>query len=142
MINISAQTTNQKDFHEVIVQTNNNQNQILIPAKENGYGSSINGGELLFLALASCFTNDIYREAKTFGINVSKVNVIVSGEFKSEPGSIAENIRYDVYVEAMATDVKIEKLIRHTDTVAEIQNTLRTGLEVKLNKISTKSIIK
>lgn len=140
MIKIHAQTTNQKNFHNVILKTNDIENQISIPPKDGGYGSSINGGEILFLALATCFTNDIYREAKNFGIGLNKVILNVTGEFNSDPGSIAENINYNVYVEAKATESEITKLIKYTDTVAEIQNTLRTGLEVKLNNISTKTL--
>jgi len=43
------------------VQTDNDFKPITIEPKATGYGSSINGGELLLLALATCFCNDIYR---------------------------------------------------------------------------------
>ncbi len=50
-------------------------------SKENGYGSSASGGELLFLALATCYCNDIYREAAKKNIKVESVEVDVEGDF-------------------------------------------------------------
>jgi len=63
IMKISARVENRKDNHQVTLQTNDNVHSIIIPPKPTGYGSSANGGELLFLALASCYCNDIYREA-------------------------------------------------------------------------------
>jgi uncharacterized OsmC-like protein len=53
---------------------------------------------LLFLALATCFCNDIYREAAK-RLKVQSVEVIVSGEFggEGEPGS---NIEYKAKIES------------------------------------------
>lgn len=43
------------------MQTNDQPHAIWIPPKSVRFGSSAIGGELLFLALASCYCNDIYR---------------------------------------------------------------------------------
>jgi uncharacterized OsmC-like protein len=59
----------------VIVATNGSEQRLAIPPKASGGGSSINGGELLFAALATCYCNDIYREARSRGIHVSSVRV-------------------------------------------------------------------
>lgn len=74
---ISAKVENTKDNHHVALQTNENVHSITIPSKSTGYGSSVNGGELLFLALATCYCNDIYREAAKRNIRLERVEVNV-----------------------------------------------------------------
>jgi len=44
----------------------------------------------------------------------------------------AQNVEYSVEVEADANQSEIQELIRYTDRVAEISNSLRLGAEVKL----------
>lgn len=128
---IAAQVDNTIDSHKVKLSTNGVERSVTIPPKDNGMGSSVNGGELLFLALATCYCNDIYREAAKRNINVSGVTVTVEGEFGGE-GEAAKSITYSAHVDADATDEQISELIRHTDSVAEIQNTVRSGVPVRL----------
>ncbi len=78
---ISATVKNKFDQHEVMVETDTNSKLISIPPKATGYGSSVNGGELLMLALATCFCNDLYREASKKGILLTEVEVNVTGDF-------------------------------------------------------------
>lgn len=137
MLSISATIINEKDVHKVLLQTNNNMHELVIPPRANGQGSSANGGEMLFLALATCYCNDIYREASYKNITIHKVDITVSGEFDSKPGSIAENVKYLVSVEADGSEKEIKDLIFHTDTVAEIHNTIRKGIPVELKNIKT-----
>ena len=132
MIMISALVSNKQGSHDVLLKTNNAEHAITIPPKSNGFGSSANGGELLFLALATCYCNDIYREAARRNIVVRSVQVEVTGEFSDAPGSAAQNIEYRATVEAQASEEEISALMRHTDTVAEIQNTLRQATSVTL----------
>ena len=61
------------------LRTDERELSLQIPTKQDGFGSSANGGELLFLALATCYCNDIYREASKRGIHVQLVDVEVSG---------------------------------------------------------------
>jgi uncharacterized OsmC-like protein len=68
--------------NEVSLQTNEYKHSITIPPKAEGSGSSANGGELLFLALAACCCNDIYREAAKRKIAVSEIEVTVEGDFE------------------------------------------------------------
>ena len=131
---ISARVENSKDNHQVTLQTNDNVHSIVIPPKPTGYGSSANGGELLFLALASCYCNDIYREAAKRNIKVERVEVSVEGDFVGE-GDPAKNVIYQAKVHANASDDEIRELMKFTDTVAEIQNTLRNGTPVVLSQI-------
>ena len=87
---VSATIKNKLNENVVVVQTNDAVKEVAIPGKATGYGSSINGAELLLLSLATCFCNDIYREAAKRNINVSGVDVEFTGEFgaEGEPGSI------------------------------------------------------
>ncbi|MPR33114.1 OsmC family protein [Salmonirosea aquatica] len=132
---ISAHITSSLHQHEATVQTNDSAKELQIPAKSTGYGSSVNGGELLMLALATCFCNDIYREAAKRRMVVTGVEVSVSGEFGAE-GEPGTNFSYQASVASDASPAEIEDLIRHTDQVAEIQNTLRKGLAITLTNTS------
>ncbi|KAB2862800.1 MAG: OsmC family protein [Anaerolineae bacterium] len=132
MPTISAVVQNQQGSHTVMLTTNQTEHGLVIPPKSSGSGSSANGGELLFLALATCYCNDIYREAAKQQIIVQRVEVKVSGEFGDAPGSVAQNVTYCATVEAQASEEAILALMHHTDTVAEIQNTLRQGMSVTL----------
>jgi len=131
---ISAHVGNSQNQHQVTLTTNGNSHSISIPPKSSGLGSSANGGELLFLALATCYCNDLYREAAKRNIQVEKVEVEVSGDFGAE-GEGAKNVTYKAKVHAKGTEEEIRALMQHTDTVAEIQNTLRVLTPVKLSKI-------
>ena len=136
---ISAKVENSKDKHQVMLQTNDNVHSLAIPPKSTGYGSSSNGGELLFLALASCYCNDIYREAAKRNINVERVEVNVEGDFGGE-GESARNLVYHAKVFADASEEAIREMMKFTDTVAEIQNTLRMGTPVALGEIEAVSV--
>jgi len=130
---ISASIKSAFNQHQTIVRTNDTEKEMTIAVKPSGYGSSINGGELLLLSLATCFCNDLYREAARRNIDVTSVAVEFTGEFgaEGEPGS---NFRYTADVVADAPPAAIADLIHHTDRIAEIHNTLRKGLNITLSK--------
>jgi len=140
MLKISAQVSSSQHRHDVTLKTNNAAHAITIAPKASGFASSANGGELLFLALATCYCNDIYREGARKNIAVQRVAVEVSGEFGDAPGSAAQNITYSAVVEAKASEADILELMRYTDTVAEIQNTLRLAMPVTLTEVKAVSI--
>ena len=131
---ITAKVENSQNNHQVTLQTNDLVHSITIPPKPTGYGSSANGGELLFLALATCYCNDIYREAAKRNIKIDRVEVSVEGEFGSE-GEPAKSVTYRAKIDAQASEAEIRELMQYTDTVAEIQNTLRMGAPVVLADI-------
>ncbi len=132
-MHIAATITNHRQHHDIVVQTAGSKKSISIPAKREGRGSSVNGGELLFLSLATCFCNDLYREAARMKINIEKVTVTVDGEFGNEAEPAAA-IQYKVSVISDAAPDEIAALIKYTDTVAEVHNTLRRGINVQLVK--------
>ncbi|QNF35777.1 OsmC family protein [Adhaeribacter swui] len=129
---ISATVTNRYQSHEVVVTTNANSRTVTIPGKPTGYGSAVNGGELLFLALATCFCNDVYREATKRQMHIQAVEVTVSGEFGQE-GEPATSITYQAHIQAPEhTPQEIADLVSYVDQIAEIHNTLRQGIAVTL----------
>ena len=131
---INARIQNSKDDHQVTLQTEQNVHSINIPPKASGFGSSANGGELLLLAVATCYCNDIYREAAKRNFQVERVVVEVDGDFGAE-GEPANNVVYRAKVAAQASEEEIRELMRFTDTVAEIQNTLRVVTPVTLSQV-------
>src|SRR5918999_510676 len=120
MVNIRARVQTSYGQHQATVTTNGTSQSIVIPPKASGFGSSANGGELLFLALATCYCNDIYREAAKRRIGVEQVEVDVEGTFGAA-GEPATQVTYRARVVAHATEAEIRDLMRHTDTVVEIQ---------------------
>jgi uncharacterized OsmC-like protein len=104
-----------------------------------GFGSSANGGELLFLALATCFCNDIYREAAKREIEVEHIEVDVDGQFGAE-GEPATHVTYRARVVAHAAEAEIRALMQHTDALAEIQNTLRMQTSITLERIEAVAV--
>jgi len=132
-MHIVARVTNAADSHEVSVATNGTAQSLAVAAKPNGRGSSVNGGELLFLALATCYCNDLYREAAARRITVHAVEVEVRGAFGGR-GEPASEIAYRASVRADASPSEIEDLLAETDRVAEIHNTLRRGCPVRFDR--------
>jgi organic hydroperoxide reductase OsmC/OhrA len=131
-MHISATIKNSHLRNEVTVSTEGSSKSIAIPSKTQGLGSSVNGGELLFLALATCFCNDVYREAAKREMNIQSVSVTVNGKFGKE-GEAGTDIVYETQVVAPEhSQLEIDDLIRHVDRIAEIHNTLRNGTSVTL----------
>jgi uncharacterized OsmC-like protein len=130
-MNIRARVSNTESAHSVEVATDGRRQLLTVPPKAVGRGSSISGGELLFAAIATCFCNDLHREAAKRNIAIDRVDVEVRGTFGG-PGEPVREIRYRVQVQADAPQAAIDELIRATDAVAEIHSTLRGGCDVRL----------
>lgn len=128
---IAAVVKNSQGGHFVEVRTDAAQRPLDIPAKPSGAGSAVNGGEFLMLALATCFCNDLYREAAERGIRLEGVEVQASADFPAV-GLAAENIRYSATIRSDASEDDLARLIAETDKVAEVHNTLRAGVPVQL----------
>ncbi len=136
---ISAQVWNKDGSHQVQVMTDGKAQSVAIPPKSSGFGSSLNGGEILFLALATCYCNDLYREARRMNIQVESVEVEVQGDF-GQPGEPAKNVTYRAKVAAQASEEVIRQLMMQTDKMVEIQNTLRVATPVKLAQVEMVSL--
>jgi uncharacterized OsmC-like protein len=130
-IEISATVTSSASGHEVSVRTGSVTQSLAVGAKSAGRGSSVNGGEFLMLALATCYCNDLYREAERLGIPIEGAQVEATAEFPGV-GLAATNIRYRAVVTSSASAEAIARLLRETDAVAEVHNTIRSGVPVEL----------
>ena len=128
---ISATVKSSEPRHEVTVRTGTATQTLAIPAKAAGKGSAVNGGELLMLALATCYCNDLYREAERLRIQLDSVEVEASAQFP-DIGLAATNIRYRARVSSPASAAAIADLLHQTDGVAEVHNTIRAGVPVAL----------
>jgi putative redox protein len=108
------------------------------PVDGGGRGIGFNGGQLLYLAIAGCVSNDLFREARAAGIELSHVRVKVSGDFGGEP-AVSTDVTYDVELEGDAPRERLDELVRHVDAIAEIPNSLRRGTKVRLATTAVRS---
>jgi uncharacterized OsmC-like protein len=139
-MNINAHLQNNKNEQRIFLTTNGKAHVINIEAKDAGYGSSVNGGELLCLALAASYCDDLYREAGKLGIRMDEVEVEVSAQF-GEEGEPASSIHYQVRVKANTSEEGIRELMLETDRLAEVHKTLRLGIPVHLDQMEAISIV-
>jgi uncharacterized OsmC-like protein len=119
----SATVQNSSGSHQSLLKAGEKEQSINIPPRPKG-GSSVSGGQLLLLALATCYCNDIYREAGKRNITIESVEVEADCYFEAE-GKPATNFIYRARVKADVSEEAARELLKQTDTVAEIQNTLR-----------------
>jgi len=101
------------------------------PVEAGGGGRGFNGGQLLNLAVAACISNDLYREAARLGVSLRRVRVVASSEYSGAP-AVSSPIDYDVELEGDAPEERLAELLRQTDRIAEIPNSLRRGTPVRL----------
>ncbi|RYX94004.1 MAG: OsmC family peroxiredoxin [Comamonadaceae bacterium] len=128
---ITAKVVSSSATHQVSVRTGEADQALSIAAKRDGRGSAVNGGEFLMLALATCYCNDLYREAQRLGIPIDGAEVEASAEFPGI-GLAATGITYRARVHSSAPAEDVQRLLRETDAVAEIHNTVRAGVPVQL----------
>ncbi len=128
---IVASVRNTGRDHRVTVTTADVSQDLAIDGKASGRGSSINGGEFLMLALATCYCNDVFREAARLNVPIDSVEVEAQADFDGI-GLAATNISYRARVESSAPRADIDELLRQTDAVAEVYNAVRAGAAVTL----------
>ncbi len=128
---IAAAVNSTPSGHEVTVRTGVSSQALAVPAKPSGRGSGVNGGEFLMLALVTCYCNDLYREAQRLGIPIEAAYVEAIADFPGI-GLAATNIRYRGRVQSAALPSEIDRLLRETDAVAEVHNTVRAVVSVQL----------
>ena len=102
------------------------------PAAAGGGGLGFNGGQLVYLAIAACWSNDLYREAATTGIELEGVEITVDGDFPAR-GSGSTPISLDVVVRSTAPEDRVQQLIAEVERVAEIPRAIREGPEIRVN---------
>lgn len=102
------------------------------PIAAGGAGLGFNGGQLLYLSIAACVSNDLYREAATMGITLHRVAIEVDGDFPKR-GAPSTPISVAVEIEADADDV-VDALLAEVDRIAEIPNSLRGTTPVVIRR--------
>ena len=127
---ISARIRNKPHGHEVQLCTAGAAQKLTVSANASGVGSAVNGGELLMAALATCYCNDLYREAARLGIAIRGCEVVATAHFNGV-GLAAESVVYRARVESSEPPERIETLLTETDRLAEVHNTLRAGCAVQ-----------
>ena len=104
------------------------------PASAGGRGLGFNGGQLLYAAIAGCYSNDLYREASTLGLALRRVAITVDGDFPKR-GEPSTPISVDVEVEGDADEQALRELVALVDTIAEIPKTIRGATQVQLRNV-------
>jgi len=104
------------------------------PAAAGGGGLGFSGGQLLYLAVAGCVSNDLFREADKLGIRLHHVEVKVDGDFGGDP-AVSADITYHVSLGGDASDERLRALVAMVDDIAEIPNSLRNGTPVRLGAV-------
>ena len=107
------------------------------PASANGGGLGFNGGQLLYLSIAACYSNDLYREAATRGITLRRVAISVDGDFPGR-GEASTAVAVDVELEGDATEAELNALLDDVDAIAEIPRSLRGTTPVELRNRSVR----
>lgn len=99
---IAATVTSSAAGHAVAVRTGESSQSLPVPRRVDGPGSGVNGGEFLMLALATCYCNDLFREAKRLGIPIEGAQVEATAEFPGI-GLAAVNITYRATIQSSAS---------------------------------------
>ena len=96
------------------------------PSAARGGGLGFNGGQLLYMSIAACWSNDLYREAATMGIELDGVEISVDGDFPGR-GSGSTPVTVEVVVRSRAPEDRVRALIAEVERVAEIPRAIREG---------------
>ena len=103
------------------------------PAAAGGGGLGFNGGQLLYLSIAACISNDLYREAANKGIRLDRVAVTVDGDFPAR-GAPSTPIVVDVEVRGDADAKMLGQVLDEVDRVAEIPNSIRGTTPITIRR--------
>jgi uncharacterized OsmC-like protein len=94
------------------------------PVAAGGNGRGFNGGQLLYLAIGACISNDLYREAAARHITLRDVQVDVDGDFPAR-GAPSTPIEVRLRVAGDAPERELAALVDEVDRIAEIPNSIR-----------------
>jgi putative redox protein len=103
------------------------------PVAGGGRGLGFNGGQLLYASVAACVSNDLYREAATLGIRLTRVAISVDGDFPAR-GTPSTPITVDVELDGDASEDRLTELLAVVDRVAEIPNSIRPTTPIEIRR--------
>lgn len=101
------------------------------PESAGGGGLGFNGGQLFYLSIAACLSNDLYREAATMGISLESVEISVDGDFPGR-GAASTPIAVDIVVRGRAPEARLRELTAQVERVAEIPRTIRESSPIEI----------
>lgn len=101
--------------------------------KAGGMGLGFNGGQLLGLAIGGCFCNDLHYAAHELGGRLDSIEVTVDVTFEGQP-QVATGATMQVSARPATSETDVDKVIRRAFELSAISNTLRKGLDVRLNR--------
>ena len=101
------------------------------PESAGGGGLGFNGGQLFYLSIAACLSNDLYREAATLGITLTSVEITVDGDFPGR-GAASTPIAVDLQVRGDAPEARLRELIAEVERVAEIPRSIREAAPIEI----------
>ena len=101
------------------------------PAAAGGGGLGFSGGQLMYMAIAACWSNDLYREAATMGIELDGVEITVDGDFPAR-GEGSTPITVAVVVRSSAPEEHVRELIAEVERIAEIPRAIRDGAPIEI----------
>ena len=103
------------------------------PAAAGGGGLGFNGGQLLYLSVAACISNDLYREAGSFGVTLRGVQISVDGDFPGR-GAASTPIAVDLTVQADVPTSRLAELVDEVERIAEIPNSFRGTTQMTIRR--------
>jgi putative redox protein len=101
------------------------------PIAAGGAGLGFSGGQLFYLSIAACLSNDLYREAATMGIELDKVEVTVDGDFPAR-GEGSTPITVEMTVRSGAPEDTVRELLAEVERVAEIPRAIRESPSIEI----------
>lgn len=101
------------------------------PVAAGGGGLGFSGGQLFYLSIAACLSNDLYREAATMGIELDGIEVTVDGDFPTR-GEGSTPITVDVTVRSGAPEAAVRELLAEVERVAEIPRAIRESAPIEI----------
>ena len=101
------------------------------PSAAGGGGLGFNGGQLLYLSIAACLSNDLYREATTMGIELDGVEVAIDGAFEGR-GSASSPIAVTMTIRSAAPEQRLRELVAEVERVAEIPRSIRESTPIEV----------
>jgi putative redox protein len=111
------------------------------PEGVGGDGLGYSGGQVLVLAVGTCFYNNLYYAADERGINIRSVELEVSSGWTEEP-KVSSGIVINAKVEADASPADIEELIHQANHVSTVSNSVRQGTTVSMGSVQIVSKIR
>ena len=102
------------------------QAQITLDTDPAGRQDAFNPAEMLLASLAACMLKSIERAAPMLYFQLSAVDVIVTAERQDNP-PLLTRIAYEIAIETMETDHRIDLLHTNVRKYGTISNTLRAA---------------